>query len=146
MLLAALQRRRQFLEADRAVAVLVELAEHAVGLLEIGATGAERGFEFFLADLAVTVAVDLPEQVLQRGGAALGGRGRRPRRGLALGVEQRTHGLRRYLRTAAAGSGTRARADRSRRSRGHQIERARGVLADAGGLRGRRLRRCQRLE
>ena len=46
MALAALQRRRQFLEADRAVAVLVELAEHAVGLREIGAAGAERLFEF----------------------------------------------------------------------------------------------------
>ena len=102
MALAALQRRRQLLEADRAVAVLVELAEHAVGLREIGAAGAERLFEFRLGDLAVAVAIDLREQVLQRGGAALGSRGRRSRRGLALCVEQRAHGLRRYLRTAAA--------------------------------------------
>ena len=44
--LAALQRGRQFVEADRTVAVLVELAEHLVGLREIGATGAERAFKF----------------------------------------------------------------------------------------------------
>src|SRR4051812_27713255 len=116
VLLAALQRRRQLLEADRAAAVLVELAEHAVGLRQIGAAGAERLFEFRFGDLAVAVAVDLREQILQRAGAALGCRGRRPCRGLALCVEQRAHGLRRYLRTAAARSGTRARADRSRRA------------------------------
>ncbi len=34
------------LEADRAVTVLVELAEHVVGLREVGATGAKRVFEF----------------------------------------------------------------------------------------------------
>ena len=78
MALAALQRRRQFLEADRAVAVLVELAEHAVGLRQIGAAGAERLFEFRLADLAVAVAVDLREQILQRGRAALGRRASTP--------------------------------------------------------------------
>ena len=48
MALAALQRRRHLIEADRAVAVLVELAEHVVGLREVGAAGAERLFEFRL--------------------------------------------------------------------------------------------------
>src|SRR5689334_11844977 len=110
MALATLQRRRQFLEVDRAVTVLVELAEHAVGLRQVGATGAERLFEFRLADLAV--AIDLPEQILQRGGAALGCRGRRPRRRLALCVEQCAHGFRRNLRTAGT-AGASSRADRS---------------------------------
>src|SRR5262245_22083980 len=137
MALAALQRRPQFLQAHRAVAVLVELAEYAVSLRQVGAAGAERVFEFRFGDLAVTVGVDLREQVLQRLGAALGCRGR-SRRGLALRVQQRAHGLRRYLRTGAGRAGTRT--DRSRRTRGQEIE---GILADAGGWRGRRLRRRQ---
>ena len=53
---------RQFLEAHRAVAVLVELAEHPVGIFEIGAAGAERLFEFRFGDLAVTIAIDLRDQ------------------------------------------------------------------------------------
>ena len=64
--LAALQRRRHLVEADRAVAIGVELAEHVVGLREVGAAGAERVFEFGLADLAVAIGIDLREQVLQR--------------------------------------------------------------------------------
>jgi hypothetical protein len=54
----------------------------------------------------------------------------RPCRGLALCVEQRAHGLRRYLRTAAADEPDPAdEADDSRTD----IERALQVLADAGG-------------
>src|ERR687896_1714128 len=96
MALVGPERRCQFLDADRAVAVLIEFSEHAIGLPNVGAARAKRLFEFRLADLAVTVAVDLPEQVLQRGVAGLG----RPRssRGLALRVKQRAHGFRRYRR------------------------------------------------
>ena len=66
VMLAALQRRRQFLEVDRAVAVLVELAKDIVGLREIGAAGAERALELVLGDLAVAIGIDLREQVFQR--------------------------------------------------------------------------------
>ena len=62
----SLQRRLQLIEADAAVAILVELAEHIVGLRDVGSAGAERVLEFLLADLAIAVAVDLREQVLQR--------------------------------------------------------------------------------
>ena len=53
----ALQRRRHFVEADRPVAILVQLAEHGVGLRDIGAAGAKGVFEFRFADLAVVVGV-----------------------------------------------------------------------------------------
>ena len=84
-LAGSLQRRRHFAEADRTVAVGVELVEDVVGLREVGAAGAERVFEFRFADLAVAIGVDLREQVLQRAGRA--GRRRmwlrRPMTGLA---------------------------------------------------------------
>ena len=143
MALAALQRRGHFVEADRAVAVLVELGKHIVGLREVGAAGAERAFKFVLGDLAVAVAVDLREQVLQRVRSALAAGCRRARR-LALRIEQRAHGLRRYLRAAAARS--RVRAGRGRGRRGQEVERAFGILGDAGGLRRRGFRRRQRLQ
>src|SRR4029079_14813298 len=131
MALAPLQRRRQLLQADRAVAVLVELAEHAVGLRDIGATRAERLFEFRLGDLAVAVAVDLPEQILPRVRAARGRR-RRTRRRLALRIEQRVHGFRRYRCTAATAR-ARSRTDRSRSIRGRQVDNARAPLPGAAG-------------
>ena len=62
----SLQRRLQLVEADRAVAVGIELVKDVVGGGEVGATGAERAFEFRFADRAVAIAVDLREQVLQR--------------------------------------------------------------------------------
>src|SRR5260370_33060423 len=67
---SALQRRRQFVEADRTVAVLVELAEDVVGLREVGSAGAKCIFEFRFTDLAVTVGIELREQVFQRVGLA----------------------------------------------------------------------------
>ncbi len=67
-----------FIEADRAVAIGVELVEDVVGLGEVGAAGAKRVLEFRLADLAVAIGVDLREQILQRAGR-VGGRGRRRR-------------------------------------------------------------------
>ena len=68
----ALQRRRHFVEADRAVAVLVHFAEHVVGLGGVGAAGAEAVFKFRLADLAVAIGIELREQILQ--GVGLAGR------------------------------------------------------------------------
>jgi len=62
----ALQRVLHLIEADAAVAVLVELAEHLVGRRDIGAAGTERALEFRFADLAITIAVDQREQILQR--------------------------------------------------------------------------------
>src|SRR5258708_1268729 len=93
MTAGAFQRRRHLVEADRAVAILVELAEHVVGLREVGAAGAQRIFEFRLADLAITIGVELRKQVLQRIGPAGWGRGTRR---LTLRGEQRGHGRRRY--------------------------------------------------
>jgi hypothetical protein len=61
-----LQRRRQFAEADRAVAIGIEFVEDVVGLRGVGAAGAERVFEFRFADRAVAIGIDLREQVLQR--------------------------------------------------------------------------------
>src|SRR5882757_1001671 len=143
----ALQSLGHFVEADRAVAVLVELGEYVVGRLEIGAAGAERVLEFGFGDLAVAIGVDLREQVLHRVGGAGGRRRRgRSRRGLALGLDQRTHDLRRYLRTAAAG--TRARSGRSLGAAARLFERIGGGLRETRGRRGRPrgLRRLQRLE
>ena len=65
MTAGSLQRRRQFGQADRAVAIAVELAEHIVGLREVGAAGAECVFKFRFGDLAIAIAVDLREQILQ---------------------------------------------------------------------------------
>jgi hypothetical protein len=54
-----LQRLRQFVKAHRAVAVGIELVEDVVGLREVGASGAERVFEFRFGDLdAELVAPD----------------------------------------------------------------------------------------
>src|SRR6201996_7824396 len=89
------QRRRQFAEADIAVAIGVELVENAVGLRGVGAAGAERVFEFRFCDLAVAIGVDLREQVLQRGR-------------LALRRQQRLHGGGRNLRSARKSRGGRA--------------------------------------
>ena len=60
----SLQRGGQFVEADRTVAVLVELAEDVIGLREVGPTGAKRAFKFRFADLAVAIGIELREQVL----------------------------------------------------------------------------------
>ena len=60
----SLQRGRQFGEADRTIAVLVELAEDVIGLREVGSTGTKRTFEFRFADLAVAIGIELREQVL----------------------------------------------------------------------------------
>src|SRR5258705_13936950 len=60
----ALQRRRHFVEADRAAAVLVQLRQDVVGLREVGAAGAERVSKFRYADLAVIISIELREQVL----------------------------------------------------------------------------------
>ena len=68
----ALERRRHFAEIDRAVAIAIELVEDVVGLREVGPTGAEGVFEFRFGDLAIAIAIDLREQVLQR--ARLAGR------------------------------------------------------------------------
>ena len=68
----ALQRRHHFVEADRAVAILVHLAEDVVGLRGIGAAGVEAVFKFRLADLAVAIGIELREQILQ--GIGLAGR------------------------------------------------------------------------
>ena len=62
----ALQRLFHLIEADIAVAVLVELAEDIVGLSNIRSAGAERVLEFRLADLPVAIGIDLREQILQR--------------------------------------------------------------------------------
>ena len=83
MAAGALQRRLQFAEADRAVAIGVELVEDVIGLREVGTAGAERVLEFGLADLSVAIGIDLGEQVLQ--------------------------GLRGIERCTAAGSGSRPR-------------------------------------
>ena len=66
----ALQRRRHFFEADRLAAILVQLAENVVGLRDIAAAGAKRGFKFRFADLSVAIGVELREQMLQRVRAA----------------------------------------------------------------------------
>ena len=68
----ALQRRRHFIEADRAIAILVQLAEHVVGLRGVGAAGAEAVFKFRFGDLAVAIGIELREQILQ--GVGLAGR------------------------------------------------------------------------
>src|SRR6267142_2393434 len=67
-----LQRRCHFVEADRTVAILVQLAEHVVGLRGVGAAGAEAVFKFRFADLAVAIGIELREQILQ--GIGLAGR------------------------------------------------------------------------
>ena len=59
----ALQRRCHFVEADGFAAILVQLAEHVVGLRKVGSAGAKGVFKFRFADLAVAVGVELREQV-----------------------------------------------------------------------------------
>src|SRR5262245_34151529 len=95
---SALQRGRQLVERHGAIAILVELAEDVIGLRSVGSAGAERILELVLGDLAVTVGIDLREQIFQRILAArrLEGRSR-----LALRRQERTHGFRRNMRTAA---------------------------------------------
>ena len=61
-----LERRRQFAEADRAVAIGIQLVEDVISLRDVGSTGAEGIFEVRFGDLTVTVGIDLREQVLQR--------------------------------------------------------------------------------
>src|SRR6202022_345164 len=141
-LATALQRRRHFVEADRTVAVLAHLAEHVVGLRDIGAAGAERVLEFGFAELAVAVGIDLREQVFQRGGFAGGGCGCGSRC-LALRRQQRAHRRRRYLRPTA-GTGSWRRAWSGRGGAG-EIERVGRVLAPGRRRRGR-FRRGQRFE
>ncbi len=65
MTAGSLQGGSQFGQADRAVAIAVELAEHIVGLREVGAACAECVFKFRFGNLAIAIAVDLREQVLQ---------------------------------------------------------------------------------
>ena len=85
-------------------------------------------------DLAVTVAVDLREQVFQR---VVGGC-RVLNRETGFALEQRAHRLRRYLRTPP---------DRKPpSSRDRRPNRFAEAWLTAGGLRRRRLRRRQRLE
>jgi len=62
----SLQRRRHFVEADAAVAILIQFAEYIVGLRDVGAAGAKRVFKFGFAELTVAIGIDLREQVLQR--------------------------------------------------------------------------------
>src|SRR3954454_17139481 len=121
-----LQRGEHFVEADRAVAILVHLAEDAVCLSGIGSAGAERVLEFRFAELAVAVGVDLSEQVLEKVGFA-GRRGGRAARGMALRRQQCAHGGRRYLRMAAA-TGRRWCAWSGRAGAG-EIERVARILA-----------------
>ena len=64
-------RWRQLGFADAAVAVGVEFGEHFIGARRIDARFAERAFEFALADLAVAVLVDAPEQAALLVGAVL---------------------------------------------------------------------------
>ena len=66
----ALQRRRQFVETDRTVAIAVQFAEDVIGRRGVGSTGAERIFKFRFGDRAIAIAIDLRKQVLQRGRAA----------------------------------------------------------------------------
>ena len=61
----ALQRGFHFIQADAAVAILVQLGEDIIGLRDIRSTRAERVLEFGLADLAVAIGIDLREQILQ---------------------------------------------------------------------------------
>src|SRR3984893_19483202 len=102
MAAGALQRRLQFAEADRAVAIGIELVEDVIGLRQVGTAGAERVLEFALAQLSVAIAIDLGEQILQglRGIARCAAAGGGRRRRLALRRDQRAHGLRRNLRNA----------------------------------------------
>ncbi len=99
----ALERRCQLVLADRAVAVGVELGEHAVGSLHIGAAGAEIGLELGFADLAVAIVVEQREQTLQRIGRALRRLGLS--RILALRREQRRIGFRRQRAAGTRGAG-----------------------------------------
>ena len=64
-LAAPLERRRQFAEADRTVAVGIQLVEDVVGLRDVGSTGTKGIFEFRFGDLAVAIGIDLREQILQ---------------------------------------------------------------------------------
>jgi hypothetical protein len=64
-LASSLERRRQFAEADRTVAIGIQLFEDVVGLREVGSTSAKSVFEFRFGDLAVAVGIDLREQILQ---------------------------------------------------------------------------------
>src|SRR5262249_53756526 len=98
----AVQRLFQLVEANAAVAVAIEFGKDIVGRGDVGAAGAERVLELLLGDRAVSVAVDLREQVLQRL-RWVGGR-RVARARLALGGDQRAHGLRRDLRPRARAS------------------------------------------
>jgi hypothetical protein len=59
------ERRRQFAEADRTVAIGIQFVEDVVGLRDIGSPRAKGVFEFRFGNLAVAIAVDLGEQVLQ---------------------------------------------------------------------------------
>ena len=85
-----------------------------------------------LADLAVAIGVDLREQILAARPTGWSAR-KMWRRRLALRRQQRAHGGRRYLRTAA-GIGGRSRVSRSRGAAG-DFERVGRSLAEAGGLR-----------
>jgi hypothetical protein len=64
-LAGSLERRRQFAEADRTVAIGIQLIEDVVGLREVGSAGAKGVFEFRFGDLAVAIGIDLREQILQ---------------------------------------------------------------------------------
>ena len=60
-----LERRRQFAEADRTVAIGIQFVEDVVGLREVGSPGPKGVFEFRFGNLAVAIGIDLREQVLQ---------------------------------------------------------------------------------
>ena len=77
-----------------AVAVGVERREHLVGVRRVGSADAERVLEFALADAAAAVGVELIEQILQRGVAAVRSRGGRAcAAGLAAGADVPGAGL-----------------------------------------------------
>ena len=84
---AGVLRTRQFVLADRAVAIGVELSEQRIGAGFIDAVIAERRLEFRLTDLPVTVGIEfgeklrLPRSVRRRCQFALADRA------VAVGVE-----------------------------------------------------------
>jgi hypothetical protein len=62
MVTMAVLCRGKFALADGAVAVAIELAEQGIGARCVDAVGSECAFEFRLADLPVTIGVELRQQ------------------------------------------------------------------------------------
>ena len=111
---------------------LSSLQNTSSALSRIGAAGAKRGLEFRFGELAVAIAIDLREQVLQRIRAARR-TPRSPGPGLALRSEQRAHGCRRDLRTLAATAGPAlapVEAEASRKKSNRLAWRFRGLSPD----------------